>query len=494
MTNDTTPERSGAAGRTGSPASGTTGTAGGRSPWAMFSVLALIEFMSVMDASVVNIALPSIRDDLGFSTTGLAWVVDAYLLGFAGFLLLAGRAADVVGRRRLFTTGVVLFTAASLCCGLSSQDWQLVAARLFQGLGAALVTPAALALITDIFREGPERNKALGLFTGMAGVAAPVGLVLGGLLTTVGWEWIFMINVPIGIGILLASLRLLPAGGPHTDAKLDIVGAATATAGLLMLILAMSRGGAQGWGATSTLVQFGAAALLLAAFVVRQRTAADPVLPSALLRMRPLVIGNVAFALVGTLLISTFFIITLYLQQVLGYGPAKAGLSYVPVPLAMLIGTQVAPRVLRFGPQNILMCGVLVQAAALTAWALVIDVEGNYLTGFVLPAVVWSFGLGVSIVSSFVVCTMGLTGPIAGAGSGLATTTYQAGGAIGLAVLVAVSDARTHALAGVRGPLDALVSGQQLALWCSVGVALTAAVLTRFIRFGARAGAEPQAS
>ncbi|MBT2479526.1 MFS transporter [Streptomyces sp. ISL-94] len=494
MTNDTTPSRSGAVSHADSPASEKAGTAGGRSPWAMFSVLALIEFMSVMDASVVNIALPAIRDDLGFSTTGLAWVVDAYLLGFAGFLLLAGRAADVIGRRRLFTVGVALFALASLGCALAAGDWQLVACRLLQGLGAALVTPAALALITDIFPEGAARNKALGLFMGMAGIAAPVGLVLGGLLTTVGWEWIFVINVPIGIGILLAALRLLPATGPQADAKLDVIGAVTATAGLVVLILAVSRGGAQGWGSAATVAEFAAAAVLLVAFVVRQRTAADPVLPSVLLRMRPLVIGNVAFTLVGTLLISTFFIITIYLQQVLGYGPAKAGLSYVPIPLAMLAGTQVAPRVLRFGPPNVLMGGVLVQAAALAAWALVIDVDGGYVTGFLLPAVLWSFGLGVSIVSSFVVCTMGLTGPIAGAGSGLATTTYQAGGAIGLACLVAVADSRTHSVATTRAPLEALVSGYQLALWCSVGVALLAALLTRFIRFGAQPQAEAQPS
>ncbi|WNZ07742.1 MFS transporter [Streptomyces sp. 11x1] len=492
MTNDITPSRSGAV-DAGSPASGTADKAGGRGPWAMFSVLALIEFMSVMDASVVNIALPAIRDDLGFSATGLAWVVDAYLLGFAGFLLLAGRAADVIGRRRLFTAGVALFTLASLGCGLAADDWQLVVARLLQGLGAALVTPAALALITDIFPEGPDRNKALGLFMGMGGVAAPVGLVLGGLLTTAGWEWIFIINVPIGIGILLASLRLLPATGPQTDARLDVVGAVTATGGLLALIFAIARGGAEGWGSAATLAGFAGAAVLLVAFVVRQRTADDPVLPSVLLRMRPLVIGNVAFALVGTLLISTFFIITIYLQQVRGYGPAKAGLSYVPIPLAMLAGTQVAPRVLRFGPQNVLMGGVLVQALALAAWAAVIDVDAGYVTGFLLPAVLWSFGLGVSIVSSFVVCTMGLTGPIAGAGSGLATTTYQAGGAIGLAGLVAIADARTHAVTDTQEPLEALVSGYQFALWCSVAVAVVAALLTRFIRFDARphTGAQP---
>ncbi|WP_406453050.1 MFS transporter [Streptomyces sp. NBC_00876] len=494
MTNDTTPSRSGAVDRDDQPASGKATTAGGRSPWAIFSVLALIEFMSVMDASVVNIALPAIRDDLGFSTTGLAWVVDAYLLGFAGFLLLAGRASDVVGRRRLFTCGVALFTVASLGCALAADDWQLVVARLLQGLGAALVTPAALALITDIFPEGPARNKALGLFMGMAGVAAPVGLVLGGLLTTVGWEWIFVINVPIGIGILVAALRLLPATGPLTTAKLDVIGAVTFTAGLVMLILATSRGGAQGWGSASTLAEFAAALVLIVAFVVRQRTAADPVLPSALLRMRSVVVGNMVFALVGTLLISTFFIITIYLQQVLDYGPAKAGLSYVPIPLAMLAGTQVAPRVLRYGPPNVLMGGALIQGVALGVWALVIDVQGGYLTGFLLPAVLWAFGLGMCIVSSFVVCTMGLTGPIAGAGSGLATTTYQAGGAIGLAVLVAVADARTHALTGTRAPLEALVSGYQVALWCSVGVALLAALLTRFIRFGAQPQAEAQPS
>ncbi|MCX5405563.1 MFS transporter [Streptomyces sp. NBC_00335] len=494
MTNGITPSRTGAADHADSPESGTAGAAGGRSPWAMFSVLALIEFMAVMDASVVNIALPAIRDDLGFSPTGLAWVVDAYLLGFAGFLLLAGRASDVIGRRRLFAAGVALFTVASLACGLAADDWQLVVSRLLQGLGAALVTPAALALITDIFPEGPERNKALGLFMGMGGVAAPVGLVLGGLLTTAGWEWIFMINVPIGIGILLAALRLLPATGPQTEAKLDVIGAVTATAGLVMLILAVSQGGAQGWGSAATLAEFAAAAVLLVGFVVRQRTAADPVLPSMLLRMRPLVIGNVAFALVGTLLISTFFIITIYLQQVLGYGPAKAGLSYVPIPLAMLAGTQVAPRVLRFGPQNVLMGGVLIQGAALAAWATVIDVQGGYLTGFLLPAVFWSFGLGVSIVSSFVVCTMGLTGPIAGAGSGLATTSYQAGGAIGLAALVAVAAARTHSASADQAPLEALLSGYQLALWCSVGVALLAALLTRFIRFGGQPQEQGQPS
>uniref|UniRef100_A0AAU2A569 MFS transporter n=1 Tax=Streptomyces sp. NBC_00093 TaxID=2975649 RepID=A0AAU2A569_9ACTN len=484
MTNDITSEASGAAETAGH----------GRSPWAMFSVLALIEFMSVMDASVVNIALPAIRDDLGFSPTSLAWVVDAYLLGFAGFLLLAGRAADVVGRRRLFASGVALFTLASLACAFSAADWQLVVSRLAQGLGAALVTPAALALITDIFPEGPARNKALGLFMGMGGIAAPVGLVLGGLLTTAGWEWIFLINVPIGAGILWASLRLLPATGPQTSARLDVFGAVTATAGMSLLILAVVRGSAQGWGSAATLAEFAGAAALLVAFVVRQRTAADPVLPAMLLRIRPLVIGNVAFALVGTLLISTFFIITLYLQQVRGYGPARAGLSYVPIPLAMLAGTQVAPRVLRFGPQNVLMGGVLVQAAALAAWAALIDVDGGYLTSFLLPAVLWSFGLGVSIVSSFVVCTMGLTGPIAGAGSGLATTTYQAGGAIGLAALAAVAHARTDSVADSQEPMQALVSGYTLALWCSVGVAVIAALLTRFIRFDAQPQTDARAA
>ncbi|WP_433831173.1 MFS transporter [Actinoplanes sp. CA-015351] len=452
-----------------------------RSPWAVFWVLALIEFMSVMDASVVNIALPHIGESLGFTPTTIAWVVDAYLVGFAGFMLLAGRATDIVGRRRLFIAGVVVFTVFSLACAASTEPWQLVGSRFFQGLGAALVTPAALALITDIFPEGAGRNKAIGIFSGMAGVAAPVGLVLGGLLTTAAWQWIFLINLPIGLIVLVAALRLLPASAGGAAHGLDVPGAVAATGGLVMLILATVRGSAQGWASPLTIIEYALAALLIVAFVLRQRRAADPLLPTVLFSRRNVVVGNIIFTLVGTVLISMFFIITLFLQQVRDFDSLGAALIYLPVPFAMLAGTQVAPRLLRHGPPNVLAGGLLVQAVALTAWALLIDEQRSIVLAFVVPATVWAFGLGMSIVSSFVVCTMGIDGPIAGAAAGLATTSYQAGGALGLAVLAVVADSRTRAVADQLGHTEALVAGYTWALWGAVVAAVLGMLLTRLI-------------
>lgn len=451
-----------------------------RNPWVIFSVLALIEFITVMDASVVNIALPAIRDGLSFSPTTIAWVVDAYLVGFAGFLLLAGRATDFVGRRRLFLIGVVVFTVFSLVCAAAVEPWHLVVARVLQGFGAALVFPAALALITDIFPEGPSRGKAIGLFSGMAGLAAPVGLVLGGLLTTVSWELIFLINIPIGIVVLVASFVLLPSPRPNPQGRLDVAGAVTFTGGLIVLILAMVRGGAQGWTSPLTLVELGVAAALLIAFVARQRVAAEPLIPTVLLKMRNVSVGNIIFAIVGTILISVFFFITLYLQQVREFGSLEAALLYLPIPLGMFAGTQVAPRVLRFGPHNVLGAGLVIQAVALAAWALMMSESGSLLLSFHVPATLWAFGLGMSIVSSFVVCTMGLEGPIAGAASGMATTSYQGGGALGLAVLVVVADAVTR---GGTSPAG-LISGYTAALWVAVGIALVGALLTRLIMGG----------
>jgi EmrB/QacA subfamily drug resistance transporter len=466
-----------------SSAAGTSATQGrpARNPWVIFSVIALIEFLTVMDASVVNIALPAIRDGLSFSPTTIAWVVDAYLIGFAGFLLLAGRATDFIGRRRLFLIGVVTFTIFSLLCAAAVEPWHLVVARVLQGFGAALVFPAALALITDIFPEGPSRGKAIGLFSGMAGLAAPVGLVLGGLLTTVSWELIFLINIPIGVAVLVASFILLPSPRPSTaQGRLDVIGAVTFTGGLIMLILAVVRGGAQGWTSALTLIELGVAAALLVAFVARQRVATDPLIPTVLLKMRNVSVGNIIFAFVGTILFSMFFFITLYLQQVREFNSLEAALLYLPVPIGMFLGTQVAPRVLRFGPHNVLGAGLVIQAIALAGWALTMSENGALLVSFHIPATLWAFGLGISIVSSFVVCTMGLDGPIAGAASGMATTSYQGGGAIGLAALVVVADAVTRG----GSSSASLIAGYTTALWCAVGIALVGALLTRLIMRG----------
>lgn len=468
-----------------------------RNPWVVFAVLAMIEFMSVMDSSVVNIALPTIRAKLAFSPTTIAWVVDGYLIGFTGFLLLAGRAADFVGRRRMFLSGVLIFTLFSLACAGASQAWELTASRVLQGFGAALVTPAALALITDIFAEGPRRNRALGIFSSMAGVAAPIGLVLGGLLTSAAWQWIFLINIPIGLAVFAAGVRLLPRTTRQAEGGIDVIGAVAATGGMILLVLATVRGGAQGWTSAATLGEYAGAVVLVAVFLFRQSTAKAPLVPVALLRLRTIALGNVIFVLVGTILISTFFIITLYLQTVRGYDSTKAALIYLPVPIAMLTGTMVAPRAMKFGPHNVLMAGLVVQAAALAGWAVSISDHGSILVSFVIPSIVWAFGLGLSIVSSFVVCTMGLTGQVAGAAAGLATATYQAGGALGLAILAVVAASHTASVVAAGHPVRyALVAGYSYALWAETGVAVVGALLTRALisRRGAAQSAAPTAS
>lgn len=445
----------------------------GRSPWTTFAVLALIEFMTVLDTSVVNVALPSIQHDLGFSVGGLAWVVDGYLLGLAGFLLLAGRAADLVGRRRLFIIGTVLFTVASLGCAMAVADWQLITARLVQGLGSALVIPSALALITDLFPEGPHRARALGIFTGMGGVAAAAGVLLGGLLTSVGWPWVFLVNVPIGAAVVVAGLRTLPATRPQAGGGLDLIGALTGTAGVTALTYAVTQGHVQGWTSAPMLVVLPLAVILLATFGIRQHTARAPLLPTELLRRRDLVLGNAIIALVGAVMIGTFFLITLYLQQVRGYTPLMTGVVYLPIPLAMLAGTQLAPRLLRRGPRNALLAGLAVQAAGLAWWAAAIGPDDHLVAEFLAPTALWSFGAGIALVSAFAACTTGVTGPIAGAASGMATTNQYVGGAIGLAALIAIA---------TTGQTAAQVSGYAPALATAAGAALGAALLTRLIR------------
>lgn len=449
-----------------------------RSPWRAFGVLALIEFLAVMDASIVNIALPSIGESLGFSRSMLAGVVDSYLIGLAGFMLIAGRATDLVGRRALFIAGVATFTVFSILCALAVEPWQLIASRVGQGLGAAMVMPSAIALITDLFPEGPERNKALGVFSGMAGVAAAAGLVLGGALTAVSWRWIFLINIPVGVFVIIAGLRMLPRGQRRSETRLEVVSALSLTGGLILLTMAVLRGSEQGWDSSMTLLQFGAAGVLLVTFGLRQALAQHPLIPRELLCSPVTAVGNMIFVLVGTILLGTFFVATLFLQQVRHLEPLMAALIYLPVPIAMLAGTQAAPRLLRFGPANALMGALVLQAVALVCWALLIDPERSLLFSFVLPASVWAFGLGGAIVSSFVICTSGVAPQLAGAASGLATTSYQGGGAIGLALIVLVSEAQTDAAGAGQ---VALTTGFATALWTSVGIAAVGAIATRLI-------------
>ncbi|WP_156076933.1 MFS transporter [Saccharothrix sp. NRRL B-16314] len=449
-----------------------------RSPWLGFLVLGGIEFLTVMDAAVVNIALPVIKEDLRFSPSTIAWVVNCYLIPFAGVLLLAGRLGDVLGHRRLFLSGTALFTLASAGCGFAAAPWQLLLGRTVQGLGAALVVPAALALITGLFAEGPGRNRALAIFGGMGGLAAPVGLVVGGLLAGVDWTMIFWVNVPLGVVVLLVARAVLPAPA-NTPARLDVAGAVAATGALSLLAFAAASLESP---SPLTVTLAGAGAVLFGAvFVLRQRKAEHPLIPGSVLRLRSVTVGSGIFVLVGTILFATFYIVTLYLQDVRGLAPLEATLVYLPLPLAVFVGTQLAPRlVARLTARNALALGLGVQGAALVGWAMTSTETGSLLTGLIAPATPWGFGLGLSIVSSFVVCTSGVAGPAAGAASGVATSAYQGGGAVGLAAvaaLAATGTSRVAAGAAVDGP--ALLAGYHLAMWTLAAVAAVGVVLTR---------------
>lgn len=450
--------------------------------WVPFGALVGIEFLTVMDAAVVNIALPTIKDDLGYGQTGITWVVNCYLIAFAGPLLAAGRLADAFGRRRLFISGTLLFTAASAACGLASEPWHLLAGRAVQGAGAALVVPAALALITDIFPEGRSRIRALGIFSSMGAVAAPIGLALGGFLTELDWHLIFWINVPIGVVITGVALAALPTPAP-TKSTVDLAGAIAATAALTLTALAavsLETSGPSAATFAAGAVVFGSVLLL------RQRYAAYPLIPRALLRIRSIAVGNVVFVLVGTVLLGTFFFITLYLQEIRGLSPLRATLAYLPIPLAILAGTRIAPWAIgRLGPHNALGAGLLVQAMALAGWAVLGDADGPLAITLLSPTVPWGAGLGVSIVSSFVVCTSGVPGSSTGAASGLATAAYQGGGAVGLSLVAALATA-TGGL-GDESRSTAIadqLTGYHWGVWTLAGIALAGAALTRALPTG----------
>ncbi|QQQ79560.1 MFS transporter [Saccharothrix sp. 6-C] len=451
-----------------------------RGPWQVFWLLAAIQFMVILDTGIVAIALPSIREDLGFSLEGLAWVMDGYMLVLGGLVLLGGRGADLVGRRRMLLWGVTFFTAASALCTVATEPWMLVSGRIVQGVGAAMASPAALAMVTDLFEEGTDRTKAMGIFGGIGGVAGPVGVLLGGLLSGVSWRLVFLINLPICLVIVVIGLRLLPAARPVVTGGLDVVGALTGTVGLSLVVYAAIRGGTSGWGGTGVLVSLAAAAVLLAAFVVRQRTAKAPLLPRALFRAPTLVLAVVACGLVGFALYGVFVTNAVHLQDARGFGPVAAALVMIPLDLCLFLGTNLAGRVLGRigGPVNLLITGLLVQAAGLVWWALALDVHGDLFLTLILPAAVASVGLGLAIVAVFVIATIGTTDDVAGATSGLLVMSNQVIGAIGIAVLTTVVALRSRDLVeGGVARADALGAGQSAALYAAVGAVVAGIVV-----------------
>jgi len=446
--------------------------------WKALALLCIAQFMVVLDASIVNIALPSIGSALDFSQDDLSWVVNAYVLTFGGFLLLGGRLADLLGRRRVFMAGLVLFALASLAGGFAQSDVQLVIARAVQGLGAAIVSPAALSIITVTFREGAERNKALGAWGAVAGSGGAVGVLLGGVLTEgLGWEWVLWVNVPIGIVAALLAPRLIAESRSEPESRsFDIPGAVTITAGLSLLVYAIVNTEKAGWGSAETIVLAAIALALIAAFVAIEQRSSAPLVPFRIFRLPTLTGANVVGLLVGAGLFSMFFFASLYMQQVLGYGAIKAGLSYLPLSAGIIISAAVSSQLAtRFGFKPVLVTGLVLIAAALLWWSRV-SADGGYVADILGPSVVAAIGLGLAFVPITIAAVAGVGEHESGLASGLINTSQQVGGALGLAILATIANSVTDdRLATATSPAEqgaALTAGFQQAFLVGAGFAV----------------------
>ena len=458
-------------------------------------ILALVcaaQFMLVADDTIVNVALPSIRSDLGFDAGDLAWVVDAYLLMFGGFLLVGGRAVDRIGRRAVFLGGVALFTLVSLLCGLAPGQGSLIGARGVQGLSGAIVSPAALAILLATFPEGPQRTRALGVWGAIVGLAGASGVLLGGFITELlGWRWVFLVNVPIGIAVIVAALRVIPAGRPPKRGSLDLPGAALVTSGLLLLLFSVMETRTHDWTSARTLGGLGIAAALLAAFALHERRTADPLLPGALLRRRA-AMAALALVLMGAAaLFAMFFFLTLYMQNVQGWSAIETGLAWMPFSASLLTTSAVLLKLLpgsRLRPFLVLGCLLTTGGFVLLTG---LDAGEAFVTGMLPAEIALGIGIGLLLVPTQAAATAGVGQAFSGMAAGLISTCQQLGGAIGIAVLVTIATSRTTGLleSGVD-PLSATVSGYSTAFW--VGAGLTAAATVVALLLGPmRAPREP---
>jgi EmrB/QacA subfamily drug resistance transporter len=435
--------------------------------WTALILLCVAQFVVVLDASIVNVALPSIGRGLHFSEQNLPWVVNAYVIAFGGFLLLGGRAADLLGRRRVFMAGLLVVAVASLLAGFAANQGELVAARAAQGLGAAIISPSALSIVTNLFRDGAERNKALGVWGAVVGSAGAVGVLLGGILTDgLGWEWVLWVNVPVSLIALALTPGLIPESrSESTTRHFDAAGAVSVTAGLSLLAYALLDASTAGWGSTKTVALLAASVALIAAFIVIELRSQAPLVPFRIFRIRTLRGANVVGILLGASLFSMFFFISLYMQQVLGYSPIHAGLSYLPLALMIIVAAGFGGQlVTRFGFKPILAVGLALVAVGLL-WFSRVSVGGGFLTDILGPSLLAAIGLGLGFVTSTIAAVSGVKAEEQGIASGLINTSQQIGGALGLAVLSTIATTRTHDLMASGGSslAKALTGGFQSA-------------------------------
>jgi EmrB/QacA subfamily drug resistance transporter len=453
--------------------------------WVILALLALAQFMVVLDVTVVNVALPSMAKALHFASNNLQWVITAYTLTFGGFLLLGGRIADLYGRRKIFIYSVSAFALFSLLCGLAQSDIQVIIARALQGLAGAIMSPAALSIVISEFREGKERNTALGVWAAVSAGGAAVGLLLGGILTQyLSWRWNFFVNVPVGILVVLASIRLLP----HHDrgdnkTHLDLPGAILATGGLVSLVYGLSKAPTDGWGSVTVWSFIGVGIALLLGFLANENRADQPMLPLSLFRIRNVLGGNIAFLVIACTLFSMFFFNTLYVQQILGFSPVKTGVSFLPVSVVVAVLSGIVSKIVpKIGYKPPMALGPAVLAVGLFTIAQTMKVGGDYWHNVFPGLIIFASGMGLTFVAGTLAATSGVPRHLSGIASGVLNTSQQVGGAIGLAVLsaVAFSSVRSQIHKGTTAQV-AQVHGYQAGIHVGVGLAIAAVLVVLLV-------------
>lgn len=455
-----------------------------RRRWWVLILVCFAQFMVVLDATIVNVALPTIEGALSLSSEGLQWIVNGYALAFGGFLLLGGRMADLIGRKRLFIAGLAVFTLASLVCGLADSGTMLIVARIAQGIGAALVSPAALSIVTTTFAEGTERTKALGVWAAVAAGGGAFGLLLGGMLTEwLTWRWVFFVNLPIGIGAILVGLRLLRESRQENAVRhFDFLGAATVTAALSLLVFGISKAQSWGWGAASTIGVILGALALLGLFVLVEARSPHPLMRLSIFRVRSLSSSNTVMLLVAGGMFGMFFLNTLYLQGILGYSPLQAGLAFVPVTVGVVIAAGMSSQlVARFGVRPLLVFGLATAAAGLALFTRV-PVDGSYWVDVLPASLLLALGMGNAFVPITIAATANVGPSDAGLASGILNTSQQIGGALGVAILATAAASRTESVGGPAP--EAIVTGYHLAyligaILLAAGAALAFVLLRR---------------
>ena len=461
--------------------------------WLTLAIVGAAFFMTILDVAIVNVAIPSIQIDLDIPEKTVQWVITAYAITFGGFLLLGGRMADLLGRRRIFLVGLVLFTIASLVCGLANSAGVLIGSRAVQGLGAAIISPAALSIVTTTFREGAERNKALGIWGALGGSGAAAGVLFGGILTKyLGWEWIFWVNVPVGVLVLVLALRFVPESiADLGHRRFDAAGAVTITSSLALFVYAISKAPDVGWGSAQTiLVLLASAALFVISIAIEMRSSA-PLVPLTIFRIRSLLGANVAGFLLGAVIFANFFVLTLYVQQVLGWSALKTGVTFLATAGTTVIWAGVAQALAtRYSPMPVIVIGMLVLVVSLI-WYTQIPVDGHYWPDLLPAYITFALGLAFAFVPVTIAALAQVAPRDAGLASGLINTNQQIGGAIGVAVASTIFTSHSKALLKTgHTPAEAFTSGYQNAFWALVALAVAGAVAAFVLLRGAEAPAQ----